>query len=181
MNVRPTPIPGVLVLEPRVFRDARGFFLETFRREALESAGVSADLVQDNHSRSVKGTIRALHFQTSPGQAKLVRCARGSVFDVVVDLRRSSPTFKRSFTIDLTDENHLQLYIPVGLAHGFCVTSDVADFVYCCGSYYDAATERGIAWDDPELAIPWPASPPLLSERDLANPTLATYPGPYFP
>ncbi len=181
MNVRTTEIPGVLVLEPRVVRDDRGFFLETFRKEVLERAGVPADLVQDNHSRSVKGTIRALHFQTSPGQAKLVRCARGSVFDVVVDLRRSSPTFRKTFSITLSDENHLQLYIPVGLAHGFCVTSDVADFVYRCGSYYDHATERGIAWNDPVLAIPWPTDRPLLSARDQSNPTLAEYPGPWFP
>jgi dTDP-4-dehydrorhamnose 3,5-epimerase len=181
VNVRTTPISGVLILEPRVFRDERGFFLETFRKEALERAGVAADLVQDNHSRSAKGTIRALHFQTPPGQSKLVRCARGAVFDAVVDLRRSSPTFKKSFSITLSDENHLQLYIPAGLAHGFCVVSDVADFVYRCGSYYDPATERGIAWDDPELAIPWPAERPILSERDRANPSLAEYPGPWFP
>jgi dTDP-4-dehydrorhamnose 3,5-epimerase len=181
VNVRTTEIPGVLVFEPRVFRDDRGFFLETFRKEALEKAGVSADLVQDNHSRSVKGTIRALHFQISPGQPKLVRCARGSVFDVVVDLRRSSPTFRKTFSITLSDENHLQLYVPVGLAHGFCVTSEVADFVYRCGSYYDPATERGIAWNDPALAILWPTDRPLLSERDRSNPTLAEYPGPWFP
>ncbi len=181
MNVRPTPLPGVLVIEPRVFRDERGFFLETFRAEAFAAAGVDVDLVQDNHSRSTKGTIRALHFQTSPGQAKLVRCARGSVFDAVVDLRRSSPTFRKSFTIELSDVNHLQLFIPVGFAHGFCVTSEVADFVYRCGSYYDPASERGIAWDDPELAIPWPASNPILSARDRANPTLGEYPGPWFP
>lgn len=181
MKIRTTEIPGVLLIEPRVFRDERGFFLETFREAELVAAGVAPNLVQDNHSRSTKGTIRALHFQISPGQPKLVRCARGSVFDVVVDLRRSSPTFKRSYCIDLSDENHLQLYIPVGLAHGFCVTSDVADFVYRCGSYYDPATERGIAWDDPELAIPWPVERPVLSARDRANPTLAEYPGPWFP
>lgn len=181
MKIHTTPIEGVLVIEPRVFRDERGFFLETFREEALAAAGVRVPLVQDNHSRSAKGTIRALHFQTSPGQPKLVRCARGSVFDVVVDLRRSSPTFRRTFSIDLSDENHLQLFIPVGFAHGFCVTSEIADFVYRCGSYYDAATERGIAWDDPELAIPWPTDAPLLSARDRSNPTLAEYPGPWFP
>jgi dTDP-4-dehydrorhamnose 3,5-epimerase len=181
VNVRTTPISGVLILEPRVFRDERGFFLETFRKEALERAGVAADLVQDNHSRSVKGTIRALHFQVPPGQPKLVRCARGAVFDVVVDLRRSSPTFKQSFSITLSDENHFQLYIPAGLAHGFCVVSDVADFVYRCGSYYDPATERGIAWDDPALAIPWPADEPILSDRDRSNPSLAEYTGPWFP
>jgi dTDP-4-dehydrorhamnose 3,5-epimerase len=181
MKVHPTPLPGLLVLEPKVFRDNRGFFLETFRREALESAGIDADLVQDNHSRSNKGTIRALHFQVSPGQAKLVRCARGSVFDVAVDLRKSSATFKKHYSIELSDENHLQLYIPVGFAHGFCVTSEIADFVYRCGSYYNASTERGIAWNDPELSIPWPAKDPILSERDQGLPTLAEYPGPWFP
>jgi dTDP-4-dehydrorhamnose 3,5-epimerase len=181
VTIRETPLPGVLVFEPRVFRDDRGFFLETFREDHLRHAGISASLVQDNHSRSVRDTVRALHFQTSPGQPKLVRCARGSVFDVVVDLRKSSATFGRHFSLELSDENHRQLWIPVGFAHGFCVTSDVADFVYRCGSYYDPETERGILWNSPELGIEWPTDSPLLSDRDLSNPTFSEYPGPWFP
>ena len=129
----------------------------------------------------MKHTVRALHFQTSPGQPKLVRCARGSVFDVVVDMRKSSPTFGKTFSLELSDENHRQLYIPVGMAHGFCVTSDVADFVYRCGSYYDGKTESGILWNSPELGIPWPTDTPLLSDRDQGNPTFTDYPGPWFP
>jgi dTDP-4-dehydrorhamnose 3,5-epimerase len=181
LKIYETKLPGLLRIEPKVFRDERGFFLETFRKEVLEKAGVEADLKQDNHSRSLRGTIRALHFQTEPGQVKLVRCARGSVFDVVVDLRRGSPTFKQWLSFELTDENHHQLYIPVGFAHGFCVTSEVADFVYRCSNYYDPVAERGIAWNDPELAIPWPTNKALVSERDRNNPTLAEYPGPWFP
>ena len=181
VTVYETPLAGVVVLEPRVFRDDRGFFVETYREEVLAEAGIDPHLKQDNHSRSAKGTIRALHFQTSPGQAKLVRCARGSVFDAVVDLRKSSPTFGKTFTVELNDENHHQLYVPVGFAHGFCVTSDIADFVYRCSNYYDPETERGIAWDSPELAIPWPAQTPILSDRDRGNPTFSEYPGPWFP
>jgi len=181
LKIHETELPGVLVLEPRVFRDDRGFFLETFRAEILRSAGVNVAFVQDNHSRSVEHTIRALHFQTSPGQAKLVRCARGSVFDVAVDLRKSSPTFGRTFTVELSEENHLQLFLPVGFAHGFCVTSKVADFVYKCSNYYDPSTERGIAWDSPELAIRWPTSTPILADRDRGNPTFSEYAGPWFP
>ncbi|HET9887088.1 MAG TPA: dTDP-4-dehydrorhamnose 3,5-epimerase [bacterium] len=181
MKIHETAFPGLLILEPTVFRDDRGFFLETFRKEVLDWAGIPVDFVQDNHSRSVQGTIRALHFQIPPGQPKLVRCARGSVFDVVADLRQSSPTFRKTYSIELSENNHLQLYIPAGFAHGFCVTSDVADFVYRCGSYYDPALERGLAWNDPELAIAWPAETPILSERDRHNPTLAEYPGPWFP
>jgi dTDP-4-dehydrorhamnose 3,5-epimerase len=181
VTVRGAPLDGVLVLSPRVFRDERGFFLETFRKELFARLGVDVELVQDNHSRSVKGTIRALHFQTPPGQAKLVRCARGSVWDVAVDLRRSSPTFGRWWGIDLSDENHLQVFVPPGFAHGFCVTSEVADVVYRCGAYYDAQAERGIAWDSPELAIAWPTDAPLLSERDRANPAFSQYRGPWYP
>jgi len=181
LKIYETKLAGLLRIEPRVFRDERGFFLETFRKEVLERAGVEADLKQDNHSRSLKGTVRALHFQVEPGQVKLVRCARGSVFDVVVDLRRGSPTFKQWLSFELNDENHRQLYIPVGFAHGFCVTSEVADFVYRCSNYYDPGAERGIAWNDPELAIPWPTDNAIVSERDRNNPTLAEYSGPWFP
>jgi dTDP-4-dehydrorhamnose 3,5-epimerase len=181
LTVRSTPLGGLLVLEPRVFRDERGFFVETFRKELLERAGIDVELVQDNHSRSTKGTVRALHFQIPPGQAKLVRCARGAVYDVAVDLRRSSPTFGKWWSAELTDENHLQIWIPAGFAHGFCVTSDVADVVYRCSAYYDASLERGIAWDSPELRIPWPAGAPLLSARDRQHPAFGEYGGPWFP
>lgn len=168
----PTRLNGPILIQPRVVADDRGFFLETYRREPYRDAGVLGDFVQDNHSHSTRGTIRALHFQTEPGQPKLVRVARGRVFDVVVDLRRSSPTFGEWESFDLDDEKHLQLYVPIGFAHGFCVVSDVADFVYKVGSYYDPETERGIAWDDPDLGIPWPAADPVVSERDRHNPTL---------
>jgi len=181
VRVHETDVAGVLLLEPAVFTDERGFFLETCRRSVLEEAGIDGDLVQDNHSRSTKGTIRALHFQIPPGQSKLVRTASGSVWDVVVDLRRSSPTFGQWRAFELSDANHRQLWIPAGFAHGFCVTSDVADVVYRCGSYYDPERERGIAWDSPELAIPWPTSAPLLSGRDRNHPPFSGYPGPWFP
>jgi dTDP-4-dehydrorhamnose 3,5-epimerase len=169
----PTRLSGPILIEPRVVADDRGFFLETYRRDPYRDAGVIGDFVQDNHSRSARGTIRALHFQADPGQPKLVRVARGRVFDVVVDLRRTSPTFGEWESFELDDVQHRQLYVPIGFAHGFCVVSDVADFVYKVGSYYDAGTERGIAWDDPDLAIPWPAENPVVSERDRHNPTLA--------
>lgn len=180
MKVRETELPGVLVLEPRVFRDDRGFFLETARRSWLEDAGIEPDLVQDNQSRSGRGTLRGLHFQIGAGQGKLIRCARGSVWDVAVDLRRSSPTFGQWRAFELDDESHRQLWIPVGFAHGFCVTSDVADVVYRCSGYYDPAAERGIAWDSPELGITWPLESPQLSERDRRLPTLSAYEGPWF-
>jgi dTDP-4-dehydrorhamnose 3,5-epimerase len=125
--------------------------------------------------------VRALHFQIPPGQAKLVRCARGSIYDVAVDLRRSSPTFGEWWSVELSDESHLQVWIPAGFAHGFCVTSEVADVVYRCSAYYDPALERGIAWNSPELAIPWPASTPVLSARDREHPTFGAYGGPWFP
>jgi dTDP-4-dehydrorhamnose 3,5-epimerase len=174
MRTLQTTLPGVLQLEPAVHGDHRGFFAETFRADAWAEAGIDAAFVQDNHSRSKRGTLRGLHFQTSPGQAKLVRCARGSIFDVVVDLRRGSPTFGRWEGFTLDDESMRQLYIPIGFAHGFCVTSDVADVVYKCTSYYDAATESGIAYDDPAIGIEWPLGvEPIVSERDQTAPRLA--------
>lgn len=173
MTVVATRLSGPILVEPRVFADGRGFFLESYRRDAYRELGIDADFIQDNHSRSVRGAIRALHFQTHPGQPKLVRVARGRAWDVVVDIRRSSPTFGEWEAVELDDERHLQLYIPVGFAHGFCALSDVVDLVYKVGSYYDPANERGIAWDDPALAIPWPSDSPTVSERDQQHPTLA--------
>lgn len=172
MKVSRARLDGPLIVEPPVFRDGRGFFFESYRRDLYNVEGIDADFVQDNHSRSVRGTIRAFHFQGDPGQPKLVRVARGSAWDVVVDIRRSSPTFGEWESFELDDERNLQLYVPIGFAHGFCAVSDVVDFVYKVGSYYDAATERGIAWDDPDLAIPWPTPQPIVSERDQHNPTL---------
>jgi dTDP-4-dehydrorhamnose 3,5-epimerase len=173
VNVLPTRLTGPILVEPHVFADGRGFFLESYRHEAYRAIGINAEFVQDNHSRSVLGTIRALHFQLTPGQPKLVRVARGRVWDVILDLRRSSSTFGEWEGFELDDERHLQLFIPIGFAHGFYVMSDVADVVYMVGSYYDPATERGIAWDDPELGIRWPPGEPIVSDRDRRNPRLA--------
>jgi dTDP-4-dehydrorhamnose 3,5-epimerase len=173
LKVLPTELEGTVLLEPTVHADSRGFFLETFRRDVWAEHGVDIDVVQHNHSRSTRGTLRGLHFQTEPGQAKLVRCARGSIFDVAVDLRRDSLTFGRWEGQLLDDESHRQLYIPIGFAHGFVVLSDVADVAYLCSSTYDTATEAGIAWDDPEVGVEWPVSDPLVSERDRGAPTLA--------
>ena len=174
MRCLPTSLAGVLQLEPSVHGDHRGFFAETFRADAWSAAGIDVAFVQDNHSRSRRGTLRGMHFQTSPGQAKLVRCARGSIYDVVVDLRRGSPTFGSWEGFVLDDEAMRQLFVPIGFAHGFCVTSDVADVVYKCSSYYDGATESGIAYDDPEIGIEWPNDvEPIVSERDATAPRLA--------
>lgn len=167
-----TRLEGLVLLEPAVHTDERGRFLETYSRDRYRELGVDADFVQDNLSRSRRGTIRALHFQIPPGQAKLVQVVRGAVFDVAVDLRRSSPTYGEWESFDLTDENSLQLYLPIGFAHGFCAVSDVADVAYKTSTYYDPDADRGIAYDDPALAIPWPIEEPLVSDRDRANPRL---------
>jgi dTDP-4-dehydrorhamnose 3,5-epimerase len=169
----PASIDGLILIEPDLHADSRGFFVETYSERAWEQLGVAAQFVQDNHSRSICGTLRGLHFQTHPGQSKLVRVTRGRVWDVVVDIRLSSPTFGEWEAIQLDDERNLQLYVPIGFAHGFCVLSDMADLVYKVGSYYDPLTEHGIAWDDPDLAIPWPTHEPVVSKRDEHHPTLA--------
>jgi dTDP-4-dehydrorhamnose 3,5-epimerase len=168
-----TGIDGLVLLQPQVISDDRGFFFETYRRSDYADLGIDVEFVQDNHSRSVQGTIRALHFQLEPGQAKLIRCARGSIYDVAVDLRKGSPTYGRHEAFVLSDENAHQVFIPVGFAHGFCVTSAEADVTYKVSSYYDGATERGIAWDDPDIGVQWPVAEPLVSERDRSNPRLA--------
>jgi dTDP-4-dehydrorhamnose 3,5-epimerase len=174
MRTLPTRLDGPLLLEPDVFGDHRGFFAETFREDAWAAAGVAVAFVQDNHSRSKRGTLRGMHFQLAPGQAKLVRCARGAIFDVVVDLRRGSPTFGEWEGFELDDASMRQLFVPVGFGHGFCVTSEVADVVYKCSSYYDTATEAGIAYDDPAVGIVWPGDvEPIVSERDANAPRLA--------
>ena len=168
-----TKLEGVVLLEPQVHGDARGFMVETFRREAWAELGVAAEFVQQNHSRSSKGTLRGLHFQTEPGQAKLVRCPRGEIFDVAVDLRRDSPTYGQWEGHVLDDEAHRQLYVPVGFGHGFAVLSETADVAYQLSSLYDPVTEAGIAWDDPDVGVDWPVEGPLLSERDKSAPRLA--------
>jgi dTDP-4-dehydrorhamnose 3,5-epimerase len=168
-----TRIEGLVRIEPQIFGDSRGFFLETYAREEWKALGVEADFVQQNHSRSSRGTLRGLHFQTSPGQAKLLRCARGEILDVAVDLRKGSPTFGEWEGHVLDDEKGHQLYIPVGFAHGFVVLSEVADVCYQVSSLYDPATEAGIAWDDPEVGVDWQVAEPLLSERDKTAPHLA--------
>jgi dTDP-4-dehydrorhamnose 3,5-epimerase len=172
MQIIETKLPGVLIIEPRVFADSRGFFLESYSYRDYAAQGIRDVFVQDNHSKSAKGVVRALHYAVAPGQAKLVRVAVGEVFDVAVDIRWGSPTFGQWVGVTLSAENHRQLYIPVGFAHGFCVTSDAAEFLYKCSNYYDAKSERGIAWDDPALGIAWPVTSPLLSARDQQHPRL---------
>ena len=169
-----TRLDGLVHLAPAVHGDARGFFVETFRADTAQRYGIPTDFVQDNHSRSRQGTLRGIHFQTHPGQGKLVRVARGRVFDVVVDLRRGSPTFGEWEGVVLDDENGAMLWIPVGFGHGFLVLSEVADFVYKCTNYYDPATEAGIRFDDPEVGVEWPTEVELLySERDATAPLLS--------
>jgi dTDP-4-dehydrorhamnose 3,5-epimerase len=167
-----TKLDGVVLVEPQVHGDERGFFVETFSKDAWAKLGVDAVFVQHNHSRSSKGTLRGLHFQTSPGQAKLLRCARGAILDVAVDLRKDSPTYGQWEGHVLDDEKHQQLFVPIGFAHGFVVLSDVADVAYLVSSVYDPATEAGIAWDDPDVGVDWRVSEPLLSGRDKDAPKL---------
>jgi dTDP-4-dehydrorhamnose 3,5-epimerase len=168
-----TKLDGVVLLEPEVHGDARGFMVETYRTAAWAELGIEVEFVQHNHSRSCQNTLRGLHFQTEPGQAKLVRCPRGKIFDVAVDLRRDSPTFGRWEGYELDDERHRQLFVPVGFGHGFAVLSEEADVSYLLSSAYDPATESGIAWDDPDVGVDWPVDGPLLSERDKSAPRLS--------
>lgn len=169
MKVTPTAVTGVLILEPAVFGDARGFFLESFNQKAFDATvGHHVEFVQDNHSRSARGVLRGLHYQLPPhAQGKLVRVTSGRVFDVAVDLRRSSPSFGHWVGVELSDENHRQLWLPPGMAHGFVVLSESADFLYKTTGYYAPEAEACIRWDDPTLAIGWPlAGPPTLSPKD---------------
>jgi len=173
MQVRETALPGVLVVQPRVFRDARGFFVETWHEQRYAEAGIGAHFVQDNHSRSVRGTLRGLHWQERRPQGKLVRVIEGEIFDVAVDIRPDSATFGRWVGVHMAADDFTQLYIPPGFAHGFSVTSDVAQVVYKCTDYYDPEGERGVIWNDPDIGIVWPdAGDLLLSERDRRHPTL---------
>lgn len=173
MKVVATELPEVLLVEPDVLRDPRGYFLETFHSAKYSAAGISTRFVQDNRSRSRRGTIRGLHLQVTRPQAKLVQVISGEIYDVAVDVRRGSPTFGRFAAVRLTADEFRQLYIPGGFAHGFAVTSETADVEYKCSDLYDPAAEIGIAWDDPSLAIPWPVAEPILSDRDRRHPRLA--------
>ena len=168
-----TRLDGPILVEPVVHGDHRGFFSETYRRNVYAELGIHEEFVQDNHSRSKLGIVRGMHFQVGDGMAKLVRCARGAIVDVVVDLRRGSPTFGQWEAFELDDENLHQLYCPVGFAHGFCVTSDTADVMYKCSAYYDESIERGIKYDDPEIGIRWPDVELIPSERDANAPRLS--------
>jgi dTDP-4-dehydrorhamnose 3,5-epimerase len=168
MNVIATSIPEVLILEPKVFGDSRGFFLESFNAEVFKQAtGLDVNFVQDNHSRSSKGVLRGLHYQIQNPQGKLVRVVQGRVFDVAVDLRKSSPTFGKWAGTELSEDNFKQLWIPPGFAHGFVVLSDTADFLYKTTEYYAPQYDRGVLWNDPDIGIDWPFDfEPLLSEKD---------------
>ena len=170
MKFTSTAIKDVLVIEPKVFADQRGFFMETYRKDAFAEHGIDVPFVQVNHSQSVRHTLRGLHYQVGHPQGKLVRALRGEVFDVVVDIRHGSPTFGRWVSEVLSAKNKKLLFAPAGCAHGFCVLSDEAEFLYDCTDYYYPQGEKGIIWNDPDLGIPWPTSEPLLSEKDRCYP-----------
>jgi len=176
VKISATHIEGVLVIEPKVFGDERGFFMEAWRADAFAETGIPGPFVQDNHSHSALGVLRGLHFQAPRAQGKLVRVAGGAVFDVVVDIRADSPTFAAWFGIELSAENHLMLWAPPGMAHGFLTLTERADFLYKCTDYYVQGDERAVCWDDPAIGIAWPlerVGGPQLSARDAAAPTLA--------
>lgn len=175
MNVIQTALPGVLLLEPKVFGDARGFFLETYRAERYRELGIPGPFVQDNWSRSRRGILRGLHLQHPKAQGKLVMVTRGSVFDVAVDVRRGSPHFGKWVGYDLSEENKRQLWIPPGFAHGFCVTSDECDFLYKCTEIYAPENERTVLWNDPAIGVQWPVTTPVLSKKDEAGLPLAQH------
>ena len=173
MKVTQTKLPGVVIIEPKVFGDERGFFVETFSAERYRTeAGIELPFVQDNRSRSQGNVLRGLHFQKKHPQGKLVSVTRGAVYDVAVDINPESETFGEYVGVELTEENHLQFYVPPGYAHGFCVLTDTVDFVYKCTDYYHPEDEGGLAWDCPEVGIDWPLENPRLSDKDSNNPTL---------
>ena len=177
ITVEKTPLNGLLIVRPKVFRDSRGFFCETYNQESFTAAGITTTFVQDNHSRSSLGTLRGLHFQTSPGQVKLIRCSIGAIWDVAVDIRPDSPTFGKYFGMDLRPDDATMVYVPIGFAHGFLVLSDVAEVQYKCSNVYNPKTEAGIQWNDTDLNVQWPLNgiEPLLSERDKTNQSFAEW------
>lgn len=179
MKFSTTPISGLILIEPKLHGDHRGFFVETYHQAKFADAGIHAAFVQANHARSSRGTLRGLHFQRTPhAQGKLVRVTSGEIYDVAVDLRIDSPTFGHWFGVTLSEQNALELYIPPGFAHGYCVTSETADFQYFCTALYAPESEGGVAWNDPALSISWPCKAPILSARDKLWPRLAEqYPG----
>ncbi len=181
MTVTETPLPGVLLVEPRTFADRRGFFRETFHAARYAEHGLDVAFVQDNHSRSRQGVLRGLHFQIKQPQGKLIHVTRGRVFDAAVDLRRGSPTFGEALTVELDAEAGRQLWVPRGMAHGFCVLSDWADVVYRCDAAYAPGDEGGLRWDDPDLGIAWPIKQPVLSDKDAALPRLRDLPQEHLP
>jgi dTDP-4-dehydrorhamnose 3,5-epimerase len=173
MKAIATDLPGVLVIEPKTFRDGRGYFMETYTRKKFKEFGIDVEFVQDNHSYSARGVLRGLHFQVVREQAKLVRVIEGEIFDVAVDVRYGSPTFGKWSGARLSGENLLQLFVPAGFAHGFCVLSETAHVMYKCSDYYSPQDERGILWNDPDIGVRWPLGmPPELSEKDKKNPLL---------
>jgi dTDP-4-dehydrorhamnose 3,5-epimerase len=176
LEIIKTSLPGVVIVKPRVFSDTRGFFVETYRQSVLAEAGIHENFVQDNHSHSSRGVLRGMHFQLLRPQAKLCRVARGEVLDVAVDVRVGSPTFGKWVSVVLSGENHLQLFVPKGFAHGFAVRSECADFLYKCSDYFEAADDRGVLWNDPAIGIDWQTESPILSEKDQRYPTLAETP-----
>ena len=185
MNIITTNLPGVIVIEPKVYVDKRGFFLETFREDVLLQAGINVHFVQDNHTRSSQGVLRGLHYQMTQTQGKLVRVAAGSVFDVVVDVRSGSPTFGQWYGTELNEDNIKMIYVPPGFAHGFVVLSETADFIYKCTDYYHPESEQGVAWDDPDLNIDWSiaeiAEKISLSDKDKQNVKLKDQPAEKLP
>ena len=172
MKASETKLEGVLLIEPTVHLDSRGRFFESFRKDKYLAMGIKDEFVQENQSLSSKNVLRGLHYRVDPEQAKLVRVVKGEVFDVVVDIRKDSPTFGNWQGFNLSDANCLQLYVPVGFAHGFCVLSDEAEFLYKVTQYYSAEKEKGIMWNDPDIGIDWPVSDPILSDKDQQNPLL---------
>ena len=170
MKVEKAPLDGVIIIEPKIFKDPRGIFYEVYSAERYKEHGIPAHFVQDNHSVSEKGVLRGLHYQVEPAQAKLVRVTHGEVYDVVVDIRKDSSTYGKWWSLHLSETNKLQVYIPIGFAHGFCVLSESAEFLYKCSDYYSPESERGVIWNDPNLAIDWPVKTPILSEKDKVYP-----------
>ena len=176
LQITETSLPGVLLIQPRAFGDARGFFMETYRQNVLAQAGIRDTFVQDNHSRSSRGVLRGLHYQLRHPQAKLCRVVQGEVLDIAVDIRVGSPNFGKWVSAVLSGENHTQIYIPRGFAHGFVVRSESADFLYKCSDYYDGPDDRGVLWNDPDLAINWDMPSPLVSDKDQRYLPLAKIP-----
>lgn len=177
MDIEELPLSGAKVVRPKVFRDARGFFFESYSQPRYQAAGIHEQWVQDNHSCSVKNTLRGLHYQSTPGQAKLLRVTSGRIFDVLVDIRPESPTFGKWHGVMIDAEEHAQVFVPIGMAHGFCVLSDIAEVQYKVSSPYDGATECAIRWNDPDIGVEWPVTEPILSARDQTSESFAAFKG----